>query len=253
MNFYADFHTHTYYSRNNHGKGSIEENAEAAIAKGLRELWITDHGSGHLFFGIDRKKYQEIRSEIDRLNNKYKGQLKISFGVEANVASYDGIIDVLPEEMIYLDHINVGFHYGIIPWDFSSIINFMILNPLAHMTGLGKERMRQKNTDALIRIIKNYPIDVITHPGDKVRLDMSRLAKACARYGTALEINSSHAHLNLEEILSVMDTGVDFVVGSDAHSPKSVGDFRAGIERVLIAGLPADRIRNTEEYLCKSQ
>lgn len=253
MNFYADFHTHTIYSRNNHGKGTIEENAQAALRRGLRELWITDHGSGHLFFGIDRQKYPEIRAEIDRLNNKYEGRLHIAFGVEANVVKGDGTIDVLPEERAYLDHINVGFHYGLIPGDLSSFVDFMILNPLANLTGIGREKMRQRNTDVLIRIIQKYPIDIITHPGDKVRVDLKRLAEACVEVGTALEINASHDHLSTEEIIEIKDTGVDFVVGSDAHVPARVGDFQKALERVQSAGLTADRIRNTEEYLWRSQ
>lgn len=253
MKFYADFHTHTLYSRNKHGKGTIEENVQAALNRGLRELWITDHGSGHLFFGIDRKKYPEIRAEIDRLNEKYKGRIHIAFGVEANVVKGDGTIDVLPEERAYLDHINVGFHYGLFPWDLRSFIDFMILNPLARLTGLGREKMRQKNTDVMIRVIQKYPIEMITHPGDKVRVDLKRLAEACVQVGTALEINSAHGHLSLEEIKEVMDTGVDFIVGSDAHEPARVGDFHKALERVKAAGLSADRIRNTEEYLCRYQ
>ncbi|HQD05151.1 MAG TPA: PHP domain-containing protein, partial [Halanaerobiales bacterium] len=37
MRAYGDYHTHSQYS---HGKGNIEGNIEAAIARGLRELAI---------------------------------------------------------------------------------------------------------------------------------------------------------------------------------------------------------------------
>ena len=40
---YGDYHTHTTYS---HGKGRVEDNVKAAIAAGLREIAITDHGPG---------------------------------------------------------------------------------------------------------------------------------------------------------------------------------------------------------------
>ena len=46
-----DIHTHTTYS---HGKGTIEENVNAALALGLEEIAITDHGPGHLTYGIDK-------------------------------------------------------------------------------------------------------------------------------------------------------------------------------------------------------
>ena len=108
MKILTDFHTHTLYSKNGHGKGTIRENAESALAKGLKELWITDHGPGHFLFGIKRDKFKEVREEIDRLNTEYQGKLKIFFGVEANVMSYDGDMDVTEEEKKYLDGINLG-------------------------------------------------------------------------------------------------------------------------------------------------
>ena len=57
-----DHHTHTIYS---HGKGTIEDNVKAAIAKGLESVAITDHGPGHLTYGIDRNKLPQMRAEIN--------------------------------------------------------------------------------------------------------------------------------------------------------------------------------------------
>ena len=59
---YYDIHTHTTYS---HGKGSIEDNAAAAVAAGLKILGISDHGPGHIGYGIDMKKIPEMR--LDQL------------------------------------------------------------------------------------------------------------------------------------------------------------------------------------------
>jgi len=61
MLLYGDYHTHTRYS---HGKGSVKDNAQAAYEKGLKEIAITDHGFGHIFFGVKRKKIDEIRQKI---------------------------------------------------------------------------------------------------------------------------------------------------------------------------------------------
>ena len=44
-----DYHTHTTFS---HGKGSIEDNVKAAVAAGLSGIAITDHGPGHLTYGV---------------------------------------------------------------------------------------------------------------------------------------------------------------------------------------------------------
>lgn len=247
MKFLTDFHTHTTYSRRNHGKGSIEENVEAAIRKGLKELWITDHGPGHVGFGILKRKFPEVRKEIDRLNIKYAGKIKIFFGVEANVMNYSGGIDIGEREKKYLDGINVGFHYGTVPNDLKSIYFFFILNPLAKIFKGLREFVREKNTDALIEIVKKHKIKIITHPSDKVPVNIRRLAETCQIYGTALEINSSHTHMNEDEIREAMVTDVLISVGSDAHSPKRVGDFERAIKRIENTGLSLDRIINLKE------
>ena len=47
-----DYHTHTTFS---HGKGSIEDNVKEAVKKGLKAIAITDHGPGHMTYGIKRE------------------------------------------------------------------------------------------------------------------------------------------------------------------------------------------------------
>ena len=50
----GDYHTHTKYSRHNHGKGSVLENASVASNKGLKQIAITDHGFSHRLYGVRR-------------------------------------------------------------------------------------------------------------------------------------------------------------------------------------------------------
>ena len=44
-----DLHTHTLYS---HGKGTPEENVLAAVSMGLKTVAVSEHGPGHMFFGV---------------------------------------------------------------------------------------------------------------------------------------------------------------------------------------------------------
>ena len=53
-----DLHTHTTYS---HGKGSVEDNVRAAMNKGLGYIAISDHGPGHIFYGINRLTFSIFR------------------------------------------------------------------------------------------------------------------------------------------------------------------------------------------------
>ena len=48
-----DLHTHTLYS---HGKGTPEENVLAAISCGLKTVAVSEHGPGHMFFGVRGRK-----------------------------------------------------------------------------------------------------------------------------------------------------------------------------------------------------
>ena len=51
-----------------------------------------------------------------------------------------------------------------------------------------------------------------------IDVDLPELFAACARTGTALEINSHPARLDLPHIRAARDTGVKFSIDTDAHS-----------------------------------
>ncbi|NLC03573.1 MAG: histidinol-phosphatase, partial [Tissierellia bacterium] len=89
-----------------------------------------------------------------------------------------------------------------------------------------------------------YPISFITHPGSKAKVDIRQLARAAGKVGTALEINSKHSQLSVENIRIAMEEDVDFVVNSDAHSSDDVGEVATALDRAKAAGLQFSRIKN---------
>ena len=97
MLLYGDYHTHTTYSRHKHGKGSVLENASVAADKGLKEIAITEHGFNHWAFGLRRKNIPQLQEDI--LNAKEVTGVNVLFGIEANLISLDGDIDI--KEMDY--------------------------------------------------------------------------------------------------------------------------------------------------------
>ncbi len=104
---YADYHTHTCYS---HGQGTVEENVMAARKKVLREIAITDHGPRHLFIGIKSKQsFDRMRLEVAACQKKYP-DINVLLGVEANIISQEGDIDVSEDILPCLDLILVGYH-----------------------------------------------------------------------------------------------------------------------------------------------
>ncbi|WP_352418718.1 PHP domain-containing protein [Proteiniborus sp.] len=240
MKITGDYHTHTIYS---HGKGTIRENVESAIKKGLREIAICDHGPRHAGFGVKRDNFRKMRNEIDVLNKEYK-EINILMGVEANIISYDGEIDVNDEIIDMLDILLVGFHFGSVPKSFGDAYKMFVLNYLGRFSKGVKDKVRRLNTQAVINAINRYDIDLITHPGAKVDIDTRELAKAATKRGTALEINASHGFLTVEYLRIAMEEGVKFMINSDAHRPEDIGNVEKGIKRALEAKLSVDRIIN---------
>ena len=239
-----DYHTHTTYS---HGKGSVEDNVKEAVNKGLKEIAISEHGPGHLTYGVSMNKMREIKKETERLRSLYPG-IEIKMGVEANITTKGTLIDVKPEDMDFFDFVLAGYHYGIL--GAFSIENF-IANKMGKgkngtIEGAGKRSLLVKNTDMVIKALYENNIFMLTHPGDKGPFDIYELAKASSDTNTLMEISNWHPHLDVEGIRIAARTDVKFAVSSDAHSPKRVGGFQGGLKRALEAGLDLERIVNIE-------
>ena len=105
-----DHHTHTVYS---HGKGTIEDNVRVAALKGLKSIAITDHGPGHLAFGLRMRDVPKMRTEIEALKIKYPS-VEILLGVEANTVRRKPYLDVSPENGRQFDVVLAGYHFGML-------------------------------------------------------------------------------------------------------------------------------------------
>lgn len=243
IKLYADYHTHTVYS---HGKGTILDNVVEARKKGLKEVAIADHGPGHFSFGMEKHDLRKMREEIDRINEGSHG-IKVLLGVEANLISMDGDIDVREEDMKYLDILLMGYHTAVFPKRYRDTKGLYIDNIGAKIFPGMYEKVKEQNTKALVLAIKRHHIDIITHPGLSIPIDTAELAREAAKTGTVLEINCSHGYLSVDYVKTAMKEGANFVINSDAHYPGAVGNFKYGIETAEAAGLPAARIINVEK------
>lgn len=238
-----DIHTHTTFS---HGKGSIRDNVEAAVQRGLSRIGISDHGPGHVTYGIKRSAVSVMRKEIEALREEYP-QIEIVLGVEANIMNPSGSLDIRAEEFSQYDYILAGYHYGIfgerpMRAAFHHSVNFM-----REHTGLSPKLIRRWNTEMTVKALYENPVMVLTHPGDKGDFDIAELAKACADRGTWMEISTWHKDLTVESIRTAAKEDVQFIISSDAHSPQRVGSFEGGLKRAAEAGLDLERIVNLEK------
>ncbi len=238
----ADYHTHTRYS---HGKGSIEDNVIVARKKGLKKIAISDHGFGHIGFGLKYKDIDMMRDEIQRLSIKYK-DIKIMLGIEANLRGLDGTIDIPNAYLDKFDIILMGFHKAVIPSSLKDAYELFAKNALSIAFPLDMDKLKQQNTQAIINAMERYPIKIITHPGAKINIDTKILAKHAAKMDVLLEINASHGFMTTEYVKIAMKEGASFVINSDAHHPSKVGDFEKAIEIAISANLDPKQIINAQ-------
>jgi putative hydrolase len=241
----ADYHTHTRYS---HGKGTILENVEAARKLGLKKIAIADHGFNHIGIGMNISDLAKIRQEITQLNQRYS-DIDILMGIEANLISLDGDIDIPQEFLNAFDIILMGFHKAVKPATLQDAWSLFIKNGLDKLGLVNRETVRHANTKALINGIQRFPIRILTHPGAKINIDTRMLAKRAAKLGVALEINASHGFMTVEYVKIALEEGASFVISSDAHTPDRIGDFQRGIEIAKEAGVPSHKIINTIEAM----
>lgn len=248
----GDYHTHTIYSSGfkktgSHATGTIRDNAEAALKKGLKELVISDHGPGHYLYGVKKKNIPLMREEIDRLNEEFQAKgLKILLGVEANLIGMDGTLDIEDKILKYIDFLTMGYHYGATPNSVTDGMYLYIYNFLSKLTNISKKRIIDLNTKAYIKALGKYPIDMISHPGSKAGVNIVELAKEAYKYKTALEISAKHSELSVESIKLLLNEDVIYLINSDAHCPEDVGNLENGIKKAQEANLSLDKIKNIE-------
>ncbi|MGE5549328.1 MAG: PHP domain-containing protein [Bacteroidota bacterium] len=239
---FADYHTHTVFS---HGAGTVAQNARAAGIRGLEAVGIADHGPAN-WFGVgvgSLATFDRLRREVDRCRRQFSG-LRILAGTEANIISFEGHLDVPAAVQRQLDQVLVGFHTQVTPKSWQTGWRFVSGSLLARLSKSQRRRARTANTKAIVEAMARNRIDIITHPGLKVAIDTTELARASARYGVALEINARHGVQSLGFVRAAARAGAVFAIGSDAHHPAAVGRLDPAIRVAEAAGLDASQIIN---------
>lgn len=240
----GDYHTHTKYSKHNHGKGTILENASAAANKGLKQIAITDHGFNHLFYGVSRKEIPEIREEI--LTAKEVAGIDILLGVEANLISLNGDIDLREEDYENLDIILMGHHKMV---KYSSRNDRFKLGYANLFDGPFKPSQERisKNTTAFLKALDKQPIDIITHLNYGCPTDTIAVAKMAKQKGVLVELNGKRINFTDKEMEIMASEGVKFIIDSDAHSPERVGEVNNAINLIFRLGIPVSQVVNLDK------
>ena len=234
MVIYGDYHTHTIYSsgkhKRKHATGSILENALFAKQKGLKEIAITEHGFSHKLYGLQRKN----------LEAKLKTGINILLGIEANIISSEGDVDLTLNDIKNFDFIIVGFHCFAKSKSLKEYFKFFLPNIL----GFKRKKDYKRNTLALLKAMDKYPIDVISHPGVKMPIDFAEVAQQAKKTNTMLEINGKRIAYKENDVITIKNAGAKFIISSDAHSANRVGEVRKPINFAIKNNISNNDIAN---------
>lgn len=232
MKLLADLHTHTKNSRFKHGKSTIEEMALEANEIGLVEIGITDHGYSH-FFRTTKDKLKEARVIVDEINKWSK--TKVLLGVEADIISEDGTLDVDNETLSLLDILIISYH-RMTSTNFANFFGFAKKTPEA----------KKKCTNAFVNAINRYPVTIVAHLDSILTTDLYEIGKACKENGTMVEINNRHTKWTEKQVEELIDSGCMFVVSSDAHTRENIGEVDNALDIIRKYNIPSERVANVE-------
>jgi putative hydrolase len=206
--------THTHTNATGHAFSSLLENIVEAKKKNLKGLCLTDHGpmrpdSPNIeYFKMLASKY--LPSEIDGI--------KIFTGVELNIVSEEGDVD-LPESILKnLDFNIIAFHNQT-PYSSNSVV---------------------KNTKSMIKALERKYIKGVAHPGDPYfpyEVNIEEIVKAASYSGKFLELNNNvlkrgERWINYyKEMLYFCEKYcVNIFISSDAHFSYYIGDFSIALD-----------------------
>ena len=241
----GDYHTHSTYSRHGHGKGSVLENASVAANKGIKQIAITDHGYNHPVFGIRKKDVAELKEDI--YNAKEVSGVDILLGIEANMTSFDGDVDLGEEDLEDFDIILMGHHKFVLGnRKYIDTINLQATNGLLRIFTPSQERV-SKNTTSFLKALDKYPIDIITHLNYGAPTDTLAVARTAREKGVYIELNGKRINFTDHEIITMANEGVKFIINSDAHSPDRVGETNKALNLVYRLGIPTSMIANIDK------
>lgn len=242
MRLTGDFHTHTNYT---HGVGSIEDSIKQADNLRLQALAITEHsykGANHIKAG----DLDKMREDIDRVKDNYK--VNVLLGIEANLMSRSGDVDISDEELDGLDLVVLGFH-RFSKVSFVEFIKFVLPNLLRKKPS---KKQIERNTQAYINAMDKHRVSILAHLGYAgCAVDYRRLAEEARDRGIYIELNGKRINFGKDELKVMVETGVQFIIDSDAHNPLDVGKNHRAFNMIEKYKIPLEQIANIDGKMPK--
>jgi len=222
----GDLHMHTNATD---GRDTIRQMAEAALARGLKYIAITDHSKNlAMTNGLDDARAIAHIKAIRQVDAEMEGKIRVLPGIEVDILA-DGALDLDDSTLAEMDVIVASVH---------SLFN----QPIEEMT------------QRVLRALENPHVCILGHPtGRKVlgregySIYIDTILKRAAELGVAVEHNASPARSDLNDLnlRIAKQYGCRIVVDTDAHSTEELDQMRYGITQLRRAWLTPTDILNT--------
>jgi DNA polymerase (family 10) len=226
----GDLHMHTQATD---GRDTIRQMAEAALARGLAYIAITDHSKNlAMTNGLDDARavahIQRIREVDAELLREHKGRIRVLPGIEVDILA-DGALDLDDATLAQMDIVIASVHS-----------NFA--QPIEEMTA------------RVLHAMENPHVRILGHPtGRKLlsregyAIDIERILKRATELGVAVEHNASPARADLSDLhlRRAKELGCKIVISTDAHATEELDQMRFGITQLRRAWLTPADILNT--------
>ena len=227
----GDLHMHTDATD---GRDSIRQMAEAALARGLSYIAITDHSKNlAMTNGLDDARalahIKRIREVDAELQQEHGGRIRVLPGIEVDILA-DGALDLDDSTLAQMDVVVASVHSH-------------FAQPLEEMTA------------RVLRALENPHVRILGHPtGRKVlnreayAINIDSILRRAAALGVAVEHNANPARSDLNDLnlRLAKEHGCKIVVDTDAHATEELDQMRYGITQLRRAWLTKEDILNTQ-------
>ncbi|MCY2963201.1 MAG: DNA polymerase/3'-5' exonuclease PolX [Planctomycetota bacterium] len=224
----GDLHMHTTATD---GAGTIREMIDAAKARGLEYIAITDHSQRvSMANGLDATRLRAHWKEIERVRGEVSG-IEVLKGIECDILE-DATLDLPDDVLAEADWVIAVLHYGL-------------------------KQPREQIMKRLLAAIRNPHVHVIGHltgriVGKRPPADMNvdEVLRAAADHGKWIEINAHPSRLDIDDVgaAQARDLGIPIVINTDSHTVNGLDVMRYGVFQARRAGLEAKDVANTRSW-----
>jgi DNA polymerase (family 10) len=222
----GDVHMHTTTTD---GRNTIQEMAEAAIARGYEYMAITDHTKNlAMTFGLDDEAALEHIKRIRDAETEMEGRIRIFPGIEVDILS-DGALDLSNEVLAQMEVVIASVH---------SLFNMP----------------EQEMTERVLRAIENPYVRILGHPTGRLllrregfQINLPAVLRRAAELGVAVEHNAYPDRLDLcdRDLRLAKEMGCRIVINTDSHHTSHMEKMRYGVQQLRRAWLQKKDVLNT--------